>query len=205
MLMLTSSVVLLLPGSIAAAQGSILIANDSFEVGTCQIPFQLVVAPDATSIPGWDVFLGDVHWTCNNDYWESFDGIRDIDLDGAPGHAGGIQQTFPTQVGATYEVTFYMAANNHAGPAVKTMQVSVASVTQDFSFDSTGIPPFGLTASDWQEHTLAFTAESTMTTVAFRSTTGSGWGPTVDKVSVEMVVVAVEEISWSTIKVLYKN
>ena len=129
----TGVVILLLlgQGHIAVAQGPNLITNGSFEVGTCAGPgqFQRVFAPDSTAIAGWEVFSAEVDWMCDNTYWQSFNGTRDIDLDGLS--QGGMRQSFPTQVGATYLVTFYMAGNNFDGPALKTMQVSVAGVTQN--------------------------------------------------------------------------
>lgn len=172
----------------SAAPKANLIQNGSFEDGVCTGDFHLVNAGDSSTIPGWEVFAGDVHWVCNNAFWQSSDGSRDLDLDGSVGSNGAVRQTFSTQIGSTYRVTFRMAANNYNPPAVKTMDVSVAGLTHDFEFDTTGILPGELEVSDWETHTITFVASSETSTLSFVSTTSpAGWGPAVDDVRVELV------------------
>ena len=79
---------------------------------------------------------------------------------------GGIQQTFDTVPGTTYQVSFDMAGNYAALPVVKPLDVTINGVTTHFTFDTTGR---GLTNMGWTTHTLTFTATGTSSTINFVS------------------------------------
>ena len=94
--------------------------------------------------------------------WVSEDGNRSLDLNGTPG-VGGIQQTFATTLGQTYEVSFYMAG--HPSGLLQTMEVSAAGQHKDFTFQS-GKDQNHL---GWQKDTWDFTANASQTTLQFYS------------------------------------
>jgi hypothetical protein len=95
---------------------------------------------------------------------------------------GGVTQEFATVPFLTYRVRFKLAGNVDQGPAIKTGQVLAnGNVLRDFSFDITG-----KTRADmgYVTKNAYFVATSPSTTLTFRSTTGSGYGPVIDKVTV---------------------
>ncbi|MDX3763829.1 DUF642 domain-containing protein [Streptomyces sp. AK02-04a] len=108
-----------------------------------------------------------------------------VDLDGAIGSAGAISQTFATEPGATYEVTYWLAGNYASGPAVKTGTVTAGGASQAISFDTTGK---SATNMGYEKKTLTFVADgSGESTLAFASSNNSGYGPVISNVSVTKV------------------
>ncbi len=146
----------------------------------------------SAGITGWEVGGDSVDYI--GDLWDASDGRRSLDLDGATGAFGGIGQLIETIPGHKYIVSFDMAGNpgRPAGISdplffVKTMDVqAIGSSLQSksFSFDAYGntFDNMGWTAMDWM-----FEADGSLTTLQFVSTTGSGWGPALDNVSVAPV------------------
>lgn len=110
------------------------------------------------------------------------DGIRAVDLDGAFS-TGGIQQTFATVLGQTYDVTFDLYGNSDGGPQIKQVRVSVDSFLQDYSFDTQGQTRSTLI---WQPTAFSFVASGSSATLSFASLSPSGnsWGGFIDNVSV---------------------
>ena len=96
---------------------------------------------------------------------------------------GGIEQTFATIPGQRYLLLFDLSGNPEGGPLLKTMRVSVAGVSQDFTFDSTGQ---AIDALLWQPIALAFMARGMSATLSFTSlsSTPNSYGALVDNVSV---------------------
>lgn len=175
---------------VAASLRANLLANSSFETvaGTCPSPgsgFYSVFPPPGTQcITGWDVVSEDVHYM--GTFWQAADGIRSIDLDGAVGSSGGVQQAFPTVAGATYLVTFFMAGNPLNSPAVKPMRVSADGQSAEFTFNVTGKT---LANMGWTQQTWTFVADDQNAALTFQSLTQErglleGWGPVLDNVSV---------------------
>ena len=159
------------------------ITNGSFEIASINPDGFVPVFPRQTSITGWDIITEDVHYV--GTYWEASDGIRSIDLDGQPGSAGGVSQTFATVPGLSYIVTFDMAGNPANLPTIKPMRVSADGQSQEFTFDITG-----RTLSDmgWTPMTWLFVADDASATLQFQSlTTFQGWGPALDNVAVNAV------------------
>jgi choice-of-anchor C domain-containing protein len=95
--------------------------------------------------------------------------------------AGSLAQTFPTIPGARYNLRFDLAGNPAGTPAVKTLRVMVAEVSQDFSFDTTGK---SLTNMGWVTKSLSFKATSPATTLTFESLDNTFYGPVIDNVRV---------------------
>ena len=175
---------------LASSSHASLIANGSFEasLGSCPDPsgggYAVYSSPSAQCISGWNVISANVHYI--GAYWQAADGVLSIDLDGLGGASGGIEQTFASDVGATYLVTFSMAGNPDNIPVVKPMRVAAAGQSADFEFNTTG-----KTHSDmgWTRMQWTFVATDVTTALSFQSLTGelglaTGWGAVVDDVSV---------------------
>ena len=166
-----------------------LIVNGSFEEGPAVGRF-LNLATGDTSVRGWVVTGEGVDYVSTG-YWVSSHGSRAIDLDGSarsartPPHVqGGIAQTFATVAGARYLVSFDLAGNPNQLPRVKPMRISAASQSAEFKFDTTGKTGARM---GWTPQTWTFTANSTSTTLEFRSLTVSpqtGYGAAIDNVAV---------------------
>jgi choice-of-anchor C domain-containing protein len=169
-------------GTITSNQVS-LITNGSFEMADINPGnFYIQLNGGDTRITGWVVLPSNIHYV--GTYWEASEGLRSLDLDGATGFAGGIQQTFSTVPGNQYLVSFDFAGNPGAGPQIKTMRVSADNQSAIFTFDITGksFSNMGWTRMNWM-----FTADDSSATLQFVSLTGSGWGPALDNVSVTTV------------------
>ncbi len=177
-------------GFVAAAPAHAnLLTNPSFETGPpIPIPPEFAEQPlGSTFITGWTVTRDEIDYIGTN-FWEHSDGVRSLDLDGTSG-IGGIDQTFNTEPGTVYLVTFDMAASPGGNVLIKQLQVNAAGQSQQFSFDSTG-----RTRQDmgWEQRTWTFTANDTSTTLDFFSLsdplTATGFhGPALDNVSVTVL------------------
>jgi hypothetical protein len=75
-----------------------------------------------------------------------------------------------------------MAGNPAGGPVVKTMEVSAATDTQSYTFDTTGNT---LADMGWEEKTFMFTAVGAATALRFQSMNSGFFGPALDNVVVE--------------------
>jgi choice-of-anchor C domain-containing protein len=160
--------------------GSNLLLNGSFEQGPL-VGTYLSLDSGSTAINGWVVSRGQIDLTV---YWQDYHGRRSIDLNGW--RRGGIRQTFSTVNGATYRVRFALAGNPEGAPTIKTMDVSAAGSSTQFTFDVAGKT---ITNMGWQIKTWDFVAVGPSTTLEFYSTIIplSIYGPAIDSVSVERV------------------
>lgn len=167
-------------------------ALTGFSDGSFETP---VVAPNtfqrfsAPAVMGaWTVTQGTVDLS-GAGFWQTADGNQSLDLDGQEGTRGAVTQTFTTVPLLKYRVTYALAGNPVSGPTVKTGQVLVnGDVLQSFSFDITGK---SLTNMGYVPRATHFLATSLSTTLEFRSTTGSGFGPVIDDVKVESCLVVI--------------
>jgi len=158
-----------------------LIMNGSFELADINPGNSYIQLNGGdTRISGWTVIPDNIHYV--GTYWNASDGNRSLDLDGATGFAGGIQQTFPTTPGTQYLVSFDLAGNPEAGPTIKNMRVSADGQSAVFTFDITGKSNQNM---GWITKTWSFTADNSLATLQFVSLTGSGWGPVLDNVRVQ--------------------
>ncbi|MBW8804191.1 MAG: hypothetical protein AUG49_20150 [Catenulispora sp. 13_1_20CM_3_70_7] len=158
-------------------------SDGSFETPTAPVK-SFTTRTAGQTIGPWTVTKGSVDHV-GAGYWAAAEGDQSVDLNG--GQAGGVAQTFATTPGTRYRVTYSVAGNYSAGPAVKTGRVLVnGDEAQSFSFDSTG-----KTAVDmgYSTESFEFSAVVPQTTLTFDSTTGtaaapSAYGPVLDAVSV---------------------
>jgi choice-of-anchor C domain-containing protein len=175
-----------------------LLVNGSFETGPNPGSF-INEASGSTAITGWTVSLGNIDYI--GSLWVAADGVRSLDLEGSAGTCivptncpGGIAQTFSTVAGQQYTVTFDLAGNLFNIPTIKTVQVSAAGQSQDFSFNVTG---HSAGSMGWVLETWTFTAAGPTTTLEFDTADNpaTGFGPAIDNVSVDAVGSAVPEPS----------
>lgn len=165
----------LVAAAFAAATNAAPFQNGSFEQGSIAPCNTFNVPNGSTIITGWTVSVGNLDWlgappSCG---WLASNGNNSLDVVGSgAGGIGGIQQTFDTVPGTTYEVSFDMAGNYGAPPVVKPLAVTINGVTTNFTFDTTGR---GLNSMGWTTHTLTFVATGTSSTINFVSdVSGSG-------------------------------
>ncbi|HEY1328769.1 MAG TPA: choice-of-anchor C family protein [Casimicrobiaceae bacterium] len=159
--------------------------NGSFEVGgpAC---FTFNIPAGTTFTPGWVVSIGNIDWDgpppCSV---VASNGTHSLDLVGTGG-IGGVRQTFDTVPGTTYQVSFDLAGNPGAPPAIKPLTVTVAGTTHDYTFDITG---HDATNMGWTTQTFTFVATASSETIDFVSdVTAAGGtlnaGATLDNVRV---------------------
>jgi choice-of-anchor C domain-containing protein len=183
----------------AVPAGANLLTNGSFETGPAPGAYILLSPPSAV-ISGWVVTRSNIHY-CSSSLWQISDGVRNLDLDGAVGSAGGIKQTFPTNPAQTYRVTWDLAGNPGSGPTIKTLRVEAAGQQATFTFSIAGktFANMGYLPQTW-----FFTANDFTSTLEFYSITSpAGWGPVIDNVVVD-VALPVRSGSWGRLKTLYR-
>jgi len=164
-----------------------VIVNGSFEApGSEYGPFGIETG--STYFPGWIVSRGDVDYGgpggCG-------DGLHCLDLDGYT--FGGVAQTFSTEPGVQYRVSFMLSGNSarysESEPAEKYLGVSAAGSSTAFVFAV--VPnehPLRWTSEEW-----LFTPTESVTTIEFYSLDSfdlghSGlFGPMLDAAVVEPV------------------
>jgi hypothetical protein len=170
------------------------------------------VAPSSNVVTGWTVTGINVDY--KNTYWDapSGPGFQDswsIDTNGTsnpPGSGnakGGIQQSFATTAGKTYDVSFYIAGNPDGPPDTKTLLVQETDVTSGVIFNQNfahftdytlvgGVPVHntrhaidGQPGMNWTLETLSFTAIGSLTTLDFISQDNGEYGAALGHVDVE--------------------
>lgn len=182
----------LLAGSSVAAP----FQNGSFEIGG-SVPCNTFNVPaGSTTIAGWTVSVGNIDWLGSPPFcgWQPSQGTASLDLVGTgAGGIGGIQQTFDTVAGASYQLSFDLAGNYAAPPVIKPLAVTINGVTSNFTFDTTGR---SLNAMGWVRQTITFGATGTSSTVNFVSDVSASGGTlnagaALDNVTVTVVGQAV--------------
>jgi choice-of-anchor C domain-containing protein len=147
------------------AAGAAPFQNGSFESGgpACFV-FNIPSGTNFTA--GWTVSVGNIDWVgpppCSV---VASNGTHSLDLVGTGG-IGGVQQTFDTIPGVTYQASFDLAGNPGAPPAIKPLTVTVDGVTQSYTFDITGHDANNM---GWTTQTFTFVANSTSATINFVS------------------------------------
>jgi choice-of-anchor C domain-containing protein len=157
------------------------IVNGSFECGTDPGVSTTLSSVDSTSITGWTIDTGNIDYIGTR--WTAGDGDRCLDLNGVS--AGSISQTVSCLVtGATYRLTFLLAGNPEAGAGVKTLRLTAAGSSQDYTFDSSGKSTSNL---GWVTRTFDFVPTSTSVVITFASQSTGFGGPALDHVSLKIV------------------
>jgi choice-of-anchor C domain-containing protein len=174
---LLSCVILL---AFAATASGAKFQNGSFQQGsvpnTCNV-FNLPAGSNV--ITGWTVYVGTIDWEgpppCG---WLAAKrinavGKNSIDLVGQS-CVGGIQQTFDTTPGTSYRLSFALAGNYGAPPAIKPLAVTVNGVMTSFLFDTTGKSQFNM---GWVRKNIDFVASGSTSTVNFVSDVSASGAP----------------------------
>jgi choice-of-anchor C domain-containing protein len=139
------------------------------------------------SVGPWTVTSGSVELN-GAGFWQAADGDQSLDLDGAD--TGALSQTFATNLLTTYRVSYSLAGNPDDIPAVKTGKVLVnGHVAQNFSFDTTGTSRANM---GYVTKAFTFLSAGTSAKLEFVSTTTpGGYGPVIDKVSVDSCLLII--------------
>jgi len=133
-----------------------------------------------SGLDGWTINYGSVDLI--NTYWAPVAGSYSLDLNGS--EAGAISQSFATEIGKTYNVSFSMAGNTDGGGN----KLITASVTAPnvFSFDIAGKSAANM---GWVTQTFSFVATGTSSTLTFVGDPGNTfYGAALDQVSVMQAV-----------------
>ena len=159
----------------AAAANAAPFQNGSFESGPPNPCNTFNVPAGSTIITGWTVSVGNIDWeSAPGCGWQPSDGSNSLDLVGAgAGGIGGIQQTFDTIPGVTYQVLFDLAGNYGASPVIKPLAVTINGVTTNFTFDTTGRSALNM---GWTQKVITFTAAGPSSTINFVSDVSGAGG-----------------------------
>jgi choice-of-anchor C domain-containing protein len=181
---------------ISTAAHANLLVNGDFSQGPIVRHGWKPVPKGKKTILAWHVKQNSVDYVTT--YWQQPTGaVASIDMNGtatkrneSPNQPGVLAQSFATDAGTSYQVTFYLSANPAGGPAERTMVVKVGSTRARFHWN---IEKERNTLSDmkWKPETVAFTATAASTELKFISTTKSGvFGPAIALVSVDAAAPA---------------
>lgn len=177
-IVLAAAAVFLAPASANAAG----FVNGSFEEGIAPGGFTTVAGGNSTAITGWTVTGNSVDYI--GTHWNAQDLNKSVDLNG--NGQGGIQQTFDTIAGITYNVSFWLSGNPDGPPVTKTVRVdATGNAFTDYSFNSAAVVRPG--SMGWQRYVYSFVASGASTTLSFASRDNTSFGGALDNVSVNAV------------------
>jgi hypothetical protein len=185
-----------------------LITNGSFEspvqLGESNgTNFSHSVTPNG--VTGWTINSGgvQVYWPGSaGDGYTAFNGNQVLDLVGVKSFGNGdISQSFATTVGTHYTLSFvYMFNPNQDSNALDTADVKVTGTS---TLLSASLSPSFATFPTWSTYSTSFVADSTTTTLDFRSTLASvpfaNIGVLLDNVSVSAIPEPASLIVWSVV------
>ncbi|GAQ86222.1 DUF642 containing protein kinase superfamily protein [Klebsormidium nitens] len=171
--------------SVAAPRSLLQIANPTFTNGDFALPgFSALNSGGYATfssrdvIPGWVITAGTVDYVSARQ-WQAPPGAS-YSLDCSGNEAGSIQQNFVTTPGSSYTVSFYLAGTPTGSP-IKTLQVSKAGATQNYTFDITNTT---VEQMGYLPKVFDFVATASATTLVFTSLTQEGNGPVIGNVFV---------------------
>ena len=155
-----------------------LIPNGSFEMSSIY-PGSLgwvTIGAGSTAIDDWNI-LSSVD-LISPFFWIASEGNYSIDMNST--EAGSIMQTLQTEVGETYEIAFDLAGSPTQADPIKTLRVSAAGQSMDYTFDVTG---YSFTNMGWKTEVFSFVATEEETNLVFTSLVyGSSTGPALDNI-----------------------
>jgi choice-of-anchor C domain-containing protein len=167
-----------------------LLVNGDFSQGPIVRHGFKTVPKGNKSIVAWRVKQNSVDYVIN---WQQPAGaVASIDMNGtptkrneSPNQPGVLAQSFATEAGTSYQLSFYLSANPSGGPDERTMDVKVGNTKAHFHWN---IKKEGNNVNDmkWTLETVPFTATAASTELKFISTTKTGlFGPAIALVSVD--------------------
>ena len=169
-----------------------LIQNWSFENGNFVPDANNVMSlnPSATDLTNWEIINGSLAWINSGAAFglSPYDGQRFLDLsdyrDQAPW--GGVRQTFATQFGQNYKLTFALGSSTSFAPPSGNVNVvvTISGVgSQTFSSSPTVV-------NQWDVKTYEFTAAGNSTDISFVGQAADGTKYIgLDAVDVDIVLV----------------
>lgn len=168
-------------GASAAASAPVL--TDGFEQPVVPRSFQAYAV--GRPVGAWTVSKGNVDLV-TTDLWTPAEGRQSLDLDGNT--QGAVARTFRSTPLLTYRISYALAGNYVAAPAVKTGEVRVNNkIVQRMSFDTTGKSRNNM---GFTRHTAFVLAKTASMRLEFASTTTpAGHGPVIDDVRVDSCLV----------------
>ncbi len=176
----------LVPLTPAWANGNLLV-NGSFEQPTGT--GYAIVMGGSHQITGWTTVNNGVEWFNAGGYGGAADGQMIVDLANYTYTGGGIEQSFATEVGKSYDLSFSLGSQAGAGrDGTAHFDVSVAG--SQYGYDISN--PLGTIV--WTVKQLSFVAQAGITTLRFANTQSPYLHfANVDAVSVVASVSAVPE------------
>lgn len=151
-----------------------MLVNGSFEDGpSLGSAAFIMLSPGSGAIVGWTVGGNGIDYA-GPGTWNISEGSRNVDLDGSTGFSdsGSISQTFATDIGQKYSVSFDLSGNPAYYPILKELRVSAGADWQDFSYDigdlNLGALPLSIS---YTPETFLFTATESSSTLTFTSLT----------------------------------
>lgn len=183
--------------------GSFENTNGTFVDNSSHIVSAISNNASSTLIPGWTVTTHLASWIRNDNAYGllASNGSFQLDLTGPSDNGyAGVRQTFATQAGAIYRLTFDMGGNGSCpgfdctGPM--TIRADVAALSQNF----VGLPDPMTAGQHWQSFSVNFTAlaaTTTLTLTALQTANGSVQYRGLDNVSVELVTPVPEPESFA--------
>jgi hypothetical protein len=189
-------------GAMAASAPAEQLINGGFEQPAVAT-FVTVTAPDAATIPGWNVIGGtvDIANAAGNGFitGPAFGGAQYLDLNGTS--AGDIRQTFPTSPGVKYTLSFAYA-NNYVNAPSQSATLGLADGAN--TFINTAITHSTSVAGnlDWTLFTQDFTAQQATTTLSFTSLISGSGGVLLDGASVTVAPEPIAAMAMGSIALL---
>ncbi|MER6616494.1 choice-of-anchor C family protein [Streptomyces xantholiticus] len=167
-------------GTVAARAATTAFTNGSFETPTAPPNYWTTFYAGQT-MGLWQVEGGDVDLK-DDGVWQAAEGNQSVDLNG--GTAGTVSQTFTTEPGTKYTVTYSLAGNPGGAPIVKRGEVRVDGQNfQDFTFNTVGKTFANM---GYVTRQFTFVANNPSTKLTFASTSGpTAYGPVIDDVKVK--------------------
>jgi len=182
----------------SAASASEILVNGSFEDLGAATPEgwggYTYYAGGEVGLPGWTVEAGSVDVTLNTSSWSpAYDGQAGLDINGWD--AGTISQSFATQLGQLYTVSFAYSRNAASAPDNAAATVSAGGVTRDVLAPNDG--SFGGANNFlWKTDSFTFQGTGNVEKISIAAAIPGNGGVFFDKVSIVSAPVP-EPATWA--------
>lgn len=138
------------------------------------------------TLPGWTIGAGSVDVTTTGSTWgPAYDGLNSVDLNGWD--AGTLSQSFTTEIGKTYQISFAFSRNVAGAPDPATALVTAGTSSLQIVAPNDASRFGSAAAMKWELASFQFTATSTLSTLSFQATVPGNGGVFLDAVNVSAV------------------
>lgn len=175
-----------------------LLQNGSFESGNfingnAGYQDRMSLASGSTDITGWTIghdggwsFV----WWLSRPGFNAVDGDLALSLDGnEPAYAAWAEQTFPTDIGTTYRVSFAYSSDGNGGPSHTQVLIDGNLIGEVHHGSGTGGPEPMYDYLDWDRASFDFVATGSSSLLRFYDATLGNYNTILDDVSVSAVGV----------------